>query len=155
MVRPPPARRPAPARLAQDRQRSDDRRQSARDAIAVVVQAGLIPIVEVDRSTPQGTQTVIRQVPAGGEGALPGDLVRLTVSIGTGSPPFVDLPMVVGALASQTQRRFAQKGVPVDVVQVQVPGHPYAGTGRVVAQYPVGRIPRSAVGRITLWIVTP
>jgi hypothetical protein len=39
------------------------------------------------------------------------------------------------------------------VIELSVPGHPYAGTGRVAAQFPVSSVPVSQAGTITLWVV--
>jgi hypothetical protein len=127
---------------------------SAPQAIANVLQAGLIPIVEVDRSASQPAGTIVAQSPQVGSSAHPGDLVRLTVSIGADTPPLIDLPMAVGALGVRAQSMFSTSRVAVQFAEVKVPGHPYAGTGRVAAQYPVGRVPRAQAGRVTLWVVT-
>jgi beta-lactam-binding protein with PASTA domain len=129
--------------------------RNARDAIAAVLQAGLIPIVEVDRSSPQAAGTVVKESPQGGQGALPGDLVRLTVAVGAGGGPYVDLPTTIGAEVRRARQMFAGGGTAVNVVELSVPGHPYAGTGRVAAQYPVSRMPSSLAAPVTLWIILP
>ena len=99
--------------------------------------------------------TVVGQTPDGGAGALPGDLVRLNVASGAGDGRYTDLPMAVGGLVTRARTMFARSGIGVDVIEVQVPGHPYAGTGRVAAQYPVSRMPSRHAARVTLWIVLP
>jgi len=129
--------------------------KNAREAIASVLQAGLIPIIEVDRGSPQAAGTVVKEQPQGGQGALPGDLVRLTVAVGSGGGPYVDLPTAIGAEARRARQMFAGGGTGVSVLEVRVPGHPYAGTGRVAAQYPVSRMPSSQANPVTLWIVLP
>jgi hypothetical protein len=45
------------------------------------------------------------------------------------------------------------KGIQVQVIEVDSPGHPYAGTGRVAGQYPVGSVPRSASRTVTLFVI--
>ena len=127
--------------------------RNARDAIAAVLQAGLIPIIVVDRSSPQAAGTVLEESPKGGQGALPGDLVRLTVAAGQGGGRYVDLPTTIGAEVRRAQRMFAGSGTAAAVVELRVPNHPYAGTGRVAAQYPVSRMPRSQAAPVTLWII--
>jgi beta-lactam-binding protein with PASTA domain len=126
----------------------------ARDAIAAVLKAGLIPIIEVDRDAGKEAGTVVGQSPEGGTGALPGDLVRLSVASGPGEGRYTDLPMAVGGLVTRARTMLARSGIGVDVIEVQVPGHPYAGTGRVAAQYPVSRMPSRHAARVTLWTVT-
>jgi hypothetical protein len=65
------------------------------------------------------------------------------------------LPMAVGANLDRARRMFAGTRTGYDVVEVHVPGHPYAGTGRVAAQYPVSAVPSGDAGRATLWVVLP
>ncbi len=129
--------------------------KGARDAITAVLQAGLIPIIEVDRAATQSVGTVVKESPEGGSGALPGDLVRLRVAVGVGGGPYVDLPTSIGAVVNRARRMFASGGTAVTVVEIKVPGHPYAGTGRVAAQYPVSRMPSSQAAPVTLWTVLP
>jgi beta-lactam-binding protein with PASTA domain len=125
----------------------------ARDAIGAVLQAGLIPIVEVDRSEGEPGM-VTGQRPAANDAVLPGDLVRIRVRTQTSRQErHVDLRAVVGAEINQARRFFAETGTNVEVVEVAVPGHPYAGTRRVAAQYPVSSVPLSQARTITLWVV--
>jgi beta-lactam-binding protein with PASTA domain len=126
----------------------------ARQAISKVLSAGLIPIVEVDRSPGQTVGSITRQGPVAGTPALPGDLVRIAVSVGAGvTERSVDVPMAVGAELVQAQRMFAGSRLSVEIVEVVVPEHPYAGTARVAAQYPVSSVPRNLADRVTLWVV--
>lgn len=160
-VPPPTARGPAPLPPVQLPSRDSPKTanvpssvgRNARDAIAAVLDAGLIPIIEVDRSTPQAAGTVVKEMPQGGQGARPGDLVRLTVAAGSGGGPYVDLPTTIGAEVRRARQMFAGGGTSVQVVQLKVPGHPYAGTGRVAAQYPVSRMPSSQAAPVTIWII--
>ena len=58
-----------------------------------------------------------------------------------GGGRYVDLPTTIGAEMRRARQMFAGSGTAVSVVELRVPGHPYAGTGRVAAQYPVSRMP--------------
>ena len=126
----------------------------AREAIASVLAAGLLPIIDLDRASTQPAGFVLRQSPEATSGALPGDLVRLVVS---GGPDVggrvVSIPMAIGAEVGAARQMFGRAGTRVDVVEVKVPSHPYAGTGRVAAQYPVHRLPMAQASLVTLWIV--
>jgi beta-lactam-binding protein with PASTA domain len=130
--------------------------QNVREAIGAVLRAGLLPIVEIDRTVTRPPGTVVGQSPEAETPALPGDLVRIVVSLG---PPandrYVNLPMSIGSTLETAQRLFAGTRSGVEVVQIQVPTHPYAGTGRVAAQYPVSSVPRREAARVLLWIVIP
>lgn len=48
---------------------------------------------------------------------------------------------------------YRRAGVQVNVIEVDSPTHPYAGTGRVAAQYPMYSVPISQARQVTLWIV--
>jgi beta-lactam-binding protein with PASTA domain len=128
--------------------------QTARAAVDAVIRAGLMPIVQMDRNARTSPGAVSGQRPAAGTPARLGDLVYLTVAVGSvAGERSVSIPVGTGAEAAQAQRVFAQHGLGVEVVEVNAPDHPYAGTGRVVAQYPVSTVP-AAMGRVvTLWIV--
>jgi hypothetical protein len=56
-------------------------------------------------------------------------------------------------LIDSAKRTFAERGIPVRVETVLVQGHPYAGTGRVAASWPVSLVPRSMAPEIVLWVV--
>jgi beta-lactam-binding protein with PASTA domain len=128
---------------------------SAESAIAAVLAAGLLPILDVDRSGGAPADTVLRQAPAPGTAALPGDLVRVLVSVGArGSERFVDMPMAIGADVERARQMFGSIRTGLRVVEVPVPSHPYAGTGRVAAQYPVSSVPLSQARHATVWVVT-
>jgi beta-lactam-binding protein with PASTA domain len=126
----------------------------ARDAIAAALRAGFIPVIQVDRSSGRSPGEVTAQSPASGTPALAGDLVRLSVSVGGGTGErSVDLPTVLGMDVDGARRLYQGTRVGVQVVTLDVPGHPYAGTGRVAAQYPVSSVPLSQAGAVTLWLV--
>ena len=63
------------------------------------------------------------------------------------------LPMAVGADVTKAQRMFGATRTGVRVLEIKVPGHPYARTRRVAAQFPVSAVPAGDAGRVTLWIV--
>jgi len=97
---------------------------------------------------------VSRQTPAAGTAALPGDLLRIHVPVPTQVPERrVDLPVATGMLLDGAMRMLAARGIPVRVETVLVPGHPYAGTGRVAASWPVSLVPRSMAAEVVLWVV--
>ena len=128
--------------------------QNARAAIDAIVKAGLMPIVEVDRTPGAQPGSVRGQTPAAGSPARLGDLVHLKVAVGAvAGERSVSVPVGTGSDAAQAQRNFAQHGLSVEVVELSVPEHPYAGTGRVVAQYPVSTVPASLGRVVTLWVV--
>jgi hypothetical protein len=80
--------------------------------------------------------------------------VRLEVSLATGTNErTVDLPAAMGMPVEQAQRLYLGTRVGVQVVSLAVPGHPFAGTRRVAAQYPVSSVPLSQAGTVTLWVV--
>ncbi len=124
------------------------------DAIRAVLEAGLIPIVDVDASAEGAAGQVLRQSPDGGSAVRAGALVRLAVPMQRSTQErTVTLPTALGGVLRKEAAALRAKGLTVDVVEVTAAGHPYAGTGRVAAQYPVGSVPRSAAQRITLWVV--
>ena len=112
-------------------------------------------VVVVDNASTDGTAGAVRtQRPAAGTPARLGDLVYLTVSVGNvAGQRSVSIPVSTGAEMSQAQRLFATVGLSVEVVELSVPNHPYAGTRRVVAQYPVSTVPASISRVVTLWVV--
>jgi hypothetical protein len=85
--------------------------------------------------------------------ALPGDLVRVRVSATSGGERSVSLPTVIGMEVGAARRQFQGLRAGPEVVELSVPGHPYAGTGRVAAQYPVSSVPTSQAGQVTIWVV--
>jgi beta-lactam-binding protein with PASTA domain len=128
--------------------------QAARAAIDLLLKAGLMPIVENDRNHTQRSGVAVRLAPAAGSGVRPGDLVRVYVGIGpVVGERSVSVPFAVGADMAQAETIFRRQGLSVEVVELDVPGHPYAGTGRVVSQYPVSTVPMSLGKVITLWVI--
>jgi beta-lactam-binding protein with PASTA domain len=128
--------------------------QPVREAIRAVLQAGLIPITVLDRSGTAPEGTVTKSVPKAGARARAGDLVRLTVRVVPSTDErYVSLPTSLGGLVAKERQRLEGAGHQVEVVTVDVPGHPYADTERVAAQYPVSSVPRSRGRTITLWVV--
>ncbi len=126
----------------------------AETAITLALEAGLIPIIQVDRTSEAPQGQITRQRPASETMALPGDLLRLRVGIGDGVlERMVDLPTVAMVKLTTAKRMLARLGVRVNVVEIANKKHPYAGTKRVAAQYPVSLVPRSAGNTVTLWIV--
>jgi beta-lactam-binding protein with PASTA domain len=113
-----------------------------------------MPIVDIDRNAGPAAGSVLRQTPEAGTLTRPGDLVRIVVALAAvGGERTTTLPVATGAELSRMEQLFARLGVSVEVVELNVPGHPYAGTGRVAAQYPVSTV-SSSVGRVvTLWLV--
>jgi len=126
----------------------------ATTAITMALEAGLIPIIQVDRSSDVPRAQVARQRPTSESAALPGDLLRLHVGIGEDvMERTVDLPTVTMVKLSTAKRMLARLGVQVNVVEVENKKHPYAGTKRVAAQFPVSVVPRTAGNSVTLWVV--
>ena len=66
----------------------------------------------------------------------------------------VDLPTVIGADIDAVRRIFAGTRTGLEIYEVRVPQHPYAGSGRVAAQYPVSSMPRAQAGVVTIWLVS-
>lgn len=128
--------------------------QNARQAIDALLKAGLMPIVDIDRATGPVLGNVLRQTPEAGVMVRPGDLVRVVVSLGAvAGERSVTIPVASGAELVKAEQLFARMGMSVEVVEVSVPGHPYAGTGRVAAQYPVSTVSLSMGRMVTLWVV--
>ncbi len=126
------------------------------DAILGALKSSLLPILLVERhhasAVPIGR--VVGQSPAPGTPALPGDLLRLGVYLPIGeSERRVDLPPAVGMLLDRARQVYAARGIRVRVIEVDAALHPYAGTGRVAASYPVSLVPRSLGESVTLWVV--
>lgn len=127
--------------------------QAARAAIDALLRAGLVPIVEVSRGGGPAGQ-VLKQTPVAGTAARPGDLVRLVVPVGNvAGERSTTIPVVTGSEAAAAQRQLAQQGLSVEIVELDVPGHPYAGTGRVAAQYPMSTVPAGLGRVVTLWVI--
>jgi beta-lactam-binding protein with PASTA domain len=125
-----------------------------REAVEAILAADLIPIVETDRTGEAPDGQVHRQSPKGKSMVLPGDLVRIGVRLTAQEQDRnVDLPMALGGLLAKEMAVIRAAGHDVEVVEVAAPGHPYAGTGRVAAQYPVSTVPSSAARTIVLWVV--
>ena len=128
--------------------------QPIREAIGRALVAGFIPIVEISRGGSGAGGVVIRQTPEAGGSARAGALLRLRVQVAsTTDERYVSLPTALGGLLTRERDVFRAAGQDVQVMEVEAPGHPYAGTGRVAAQYPVSSVPRSMARTVTLWIV--
>jgi beta-lactam-binding protein with PASTA domain len=128
--------------------------QPVRGAIEAALKAGLIPIVEIVRNSEMPAGQVVRQSPDAAGRARPGDLVRIGVHV----PPqtrqrYVDVPAALGGLVRTAKASYAGAGNEVEVVVIDAPGHPYAGTGRVAAQFPVSSVPRDMARKVTFWVV--
>jgi beta-lactam-binding protein with PASTA domain len=127
---------------------------SVKDAVRVVLEAGLVPIVENDTGTAGAAGQVVRQAPKAGTSLRAGDLVRLGVRLAPATQErYVSLPNSLGGVLRTESASLRAKGLVVEVIEVAMPSHPYAGTGRVAAQYPVARVPLSLARTITLWVV--
>jgi beta-lactam-binding protein with PASTA domain len=124
-----------------------------RQAIERVLVAGLVPIIEMDRASGAAPGSVARQSPQAAAGARPGDLVRLGVAADVQDDRYVNLPPALGGQMETERASLAAKGLQVDVVEIASPGHPYAGTGLVAAQFPISAVPRRMGQRVTLWVV--
>jgi beta-lactam-binding protein with PASTA domain len=128
--------------------------QPARGAIDTLLKSGLMPIVENDRNQPQHAGVAVRVDPAAGSPVRAGALVRVHVGIGpVVGERSVNVPFAIGADLAQADTIFRRQGLSVEIVELDVPGHPYAGTGRVVSQYPVSTVPMSQGKVITLWVI--
>ena len=128
--------------------------QPARGAIDTLLKAGLMPIVDLDRNQGPIAGTVVRQLPPALTPVRAGDLVRVVVAVGNVvGGRSVTVPVVSGAEVSRAEQMLERLGLSVEVVELSVPGHPYAGTGRVAAQYPVSTVSASLGGVITLWVI--
>ena len=126
-----------------------------REAIRQILVAGLMPVVRPDRVTAEGADgTVTRVRPAAGTAARPGDLVHVDVRLAPRpGERYVTLPTALSGFVDSERRGLQAAGYQVEVVEVDAPGHPYAGTGRVMGQYPVSAVPRSLAQTVTLWVV--
>ena len=83
-------------------------------------------------------------------------LPRFSLNAGVGGSSnerMYDLKLTLGASAEGARRMYERAGINVRVVEVQSPGHPYAGTRRVVAQWPVSSVPVSVARNVTLWVI--
>ncbi|MFM8979704.1 MAG: PASTA domain-containing protein [Planctomycetia bacterium] len=128
--------------------------QPVRQAIEAVLRAGQMPIVDNDRSAGAALGSVLRQSPEPGALARAGDLVRLTVAMGpTGNDRNVTLPAAYGIELKRAQQMFVAQGLNVEVIVLAVPGHPYTGTERVVAQFPAGTVGAAAARTVTIWVL--
>ncbi len=112
-------------------------------------------VVVVDPRVSEGpTGRVLAQVPAPGTAAKPGDLVRLQVAVAPDPASVsVHLAHTLGGLLEKGRRLLGVAGAGTEVVEIDVPGHPYAGSGRVAAQFPAGTIPKSRAGVVRLWTI--
>ena len=145
------ARMPKPGAKA-DRQAPSLQGTEVRKAIETALRQGLIPIVDLKPG--EGTPNhVLNQHPAAGTAAKAGDSIRLRVVLPAGSPTNVYVPLVLGADVEKARRQLMSSGAVVNVVELSVPGHPYAGTRRVAAQYPSGRMGRGQAGTVTIWVI--
>lgn len=130
--------------------------QSIWDAVDGVLRAGLTPVVELDLKDLQFLDRVARQAPAASSPARTGDLVRLKTGMAGVRPDerLYDMRSFLGAPVESVKGVYERAGIRVLVLPLRVPNHPYAGTGRVAAQYPLGRVPVSRAQTVTLWQVT-
>ena len=82
------------------------------------------------------------------------DLVRLKVMMPVQSQErYTYVAPALGATLARTRGQLQAKGATVRVIELAVPGHPYAGTGRVAAQWPISNVPRSMAQEVTLWVI--
>lgn len=128
--------------------------QPVRQALEAVLRAGQMPIVDNDRSIGQSLGSVLRQQPDSGALARAGDLVRLLVALGpTGNDRSVTVPAAYGVDLKRAQQVFTTQGLNVEVIVLAVPGHPYTGSERVVAQFPVGVVGAASARTVTVWVL--
>jgi len=149
----PPVRLPGPEEAAGNTV-PDVGGAAVKDAVRAVLEAGLIPIVEIADRGEGSAGSVIGQTPAAGSAARAGALVRVRVLVpGSTQERYVSLPTALGGVLARERESLRATGIEVEVVELAVPGHPYAGTGRVAAQFPVDSVPRSVARTVTLWVV--
>lgn len=124
-----------------------------RDAVRQAIEMGLVVVVEPRvEAGPAGR--VLAQRPEPGTAVRAGDLVRLRVCVlPDPASTRVFLPHVLGGMLEAGRNLLRSHGVVTEVVEVDVPGHPYRGTSRIAAQHPAGDVPRSQAGPVTVWIV--
>ena len=128
--------------------------QDVREAIRSVLMAGLTPFVEIERSDTGAAGAVVGQRPAEGTQVRPADLVYLKVYLPAQSRErYTYLPPTLGAKLARTRAQLQAKGATVRVIELDVPNHPYAGTGSVAAQWPISTVPASMARDVTLWVI--
>ncbi|MDF1701492.1 MAG: PASTA domain-containing protein [Planctomycetota bacterium] len=163
ILRPPPTRTGAPARPRVELPARDSaptqkvpalKGQEVQAAIRAALEAGLVPIVNIRRTGTGQAGAVVGQRPEAGGMAKAADLVYMDVYL----PPrtderYVSLVPVLGGRLEKERSTLQAAGSNVRVIELDVPGHPYAGTGRIAAQWPVSSVPRSMARNVTLWII--
>ena len=128
--------------------------QEVRSAIRGVLEAGLTPVIEILRSGQGAAGSVATQSPEAGATVRAADLVRLKVMMPVQSQErYTYVAPALGATLARTRGQLQAKGATVRVIELAVPGHPYAGTGRVAAQWPISNVPRSMAQEVTLWVI--
>ncbi|MGE3755359.1 MAG: PASTA domain-containing protein [Planctomycetota bacterium] len=122
-------------------------------AIEDLLRAGFVVVID-PRVADGPTGRVLAQRPEPGAAAKAGDLVRLQVAVAPDpSSASVHLAHTLGGMLDKGRRLLDTAGARTEVVELQVPGHPYAGTRRIAAQFPAGSVPRSRAGIVRLWVV--
>jgi hypothetical protein len=122
-------------------------------AIEELLRAGFV--VVVDPHVAEGpTGRVMAQRPEPGAAARAGDLVRVQVAVAPDpSSASVHLAHTLGGRLDKGRSLLGSAGAATEVVVLDVPGHPYAGSRRVAAQFPAGSVPRSRASIVRLWII--
>ena len=117
------------------------------------LRAGYPPHGQLDPQCPL-TGAVVGQRPAEGTQVRPADLVYLKVYLPAQSRErYTYLPPTLGAKLARTRAQLQAKGATVRVIELDVPNHPYAGTGSVAAQWPISTVPASMARDVTLWVI--
>ena len=164
LVEPPPMKRgAAPAKRVQLPARDSEptatvpnvKGQSVYAAIERALAAGLLPIVTPNATGQAKIGHVVEQGTEAAKKVHLGDLLKLAVFQPKPGPSqrTVNIPSTVGGSAFRAHRRLQQSGITVRIVEVAIPEHPYAGTRRVAAQYPVSAVSAVGAPQVTLWVI--
>ena len=122
-------------------------------AIEDLLRAGFVVVID-PRVADGPTGRVLAQRPEPGATAKAGDLVRLQVAVAPDpSSASVHLAHTLGGMLEKGRRLLGNTGARTEVVELDIPGHPYAGTRRIAAQFPAGSVPKSRAGLVRLWVI--
>jgi beta-lactam-binding protein with PASTA domain len=128
------------------------------DAVAALFAAGLLADVVGDLD-PQGPYGLVRaQEPAATSTVRPGSRVRLEVPVAPAADgEAVEVPDVTGTLPAEARLRLEALGhrvrVPPAYAAADAPA--WATPGKVLAQWPRGRVRKTDAATVTLWAVGP
>ena len=164
LVEPPPMKRgAAPAKRVKLPSRDSEPTakvpnvsgQSVYAAIERALASGLLPIVTPKPTGKAKIGHVLDQGTEADKMVHLGDLLKLSVyqPKPSASQRSINVPSTVGGSAFRAHRRLQQQGINVRIVEVEIPNHPYAGTRRVAAQYPVSAVAALGAPQVTLWVI--